>query len=219
MTDPDAPKVHLAPVRSGIAELAASQPSPSAHGRRRVAERRVVTLDGYVVHVRDEDDGDLHVVIADDNGYTMIIEFPDPACMQGSRVLAQASAARRRLMHVLGHGPVKGDLKIRVTGVVFFDRYHCQSGVASNAVELHPVLAVKTLEGANAADAPVAGARLGGAPAAGRDNSDAFAQRSISHPPRGGCCKICSKGQPCGDSCISLTYACHKGAGCACLAE
>lgn len=30
------------------------------------------------------------------------------------------------------------------------------------------------------------------------------------------CCKICSTGKACGDSCISKSYECHKGAGCAC---
>ena len=31
-----------------------------------------------------------------------------------------------------------------------------------------------------------------------------------------GCCKICSKGKACGDSCISRDKECHKGKGCAC---
>lgn len=30
------------------------------------------------------------------------------------------------------------------------------------------------------------------------------------------CCKICQKGKACGDSCISRSYTCHKGPGCAC---
>lgn len=30
------------------------------------------------------------------------------------------------------------------------------------------------------------------------------------------CCKVCKKGKPCGDSCISRSYTCHKGRGCAC---
>ena len=30
------------------------------------------------------------------------------------------------------------------------------------------------------------------------------------------CCKICSKGQACGDSCISRDRQCGKGPGCAC---
>ena len=31
-----------------------------------------------------------------------------------------------------------------------------------------------------------------------------------------GCCKICSKGKACGNSCISRSKRCHKGRGCAC---
>lgn len=30
------------------------------------------------------------------------------------------------------------------------------------------------------------------------------------------CCKVCRKGKPCGDSCISQNYSCHKAPGCAC---
>lgn len=30
------------------------------------------------------------------------------------------------------------------------------------------------------------------------------------------CCKHCSKGKPCGDSCISRDKTCRKGPGCAC---
>ncbi len=30
------------------------------------------------------------------------------------------------------------------------------------------------------------------------------------------CCKICRKGKPCGNSCISQRYTCRKPPGCAC---
>ena len=30
------------------------------------------------------------------------------------------------------------------------------------------------------------------------------------------CCKVCSKGKACGDSCISRDKTCRKGQGCAC---
>lgn len=30
------------------------------------------------------------------------------------------------------------------------------------------------------------------------------------------CCKICTTGKACGDSCISRSYTCHKAPGCAC---
>lgn len=32
----------------------------------------------------------------------------------------------------------------------------------------------------------------------------------------GGCCKMCSTGKACGDSCIAREYTCHEGNGCAC---
>jgi hypothetical protein len=31
-----------------------------------------------------------------------------------------------------------------------------------------------------------------------------------------GCCKICSRGKACGNSCIARWKTCHKGKGCAC---
>jgi hypothetical protein len=30
------------------------------------------------------------------------------------------------------------------------------------------------------------------------------------------CCKMCSKGKACGNSCIAAWKTCHKGKGCAC---
>lgn len=37
----------------------------------------------------------------------------------------------------------RNQIKLRVTGVVFFDRVHGQVGVACNGVELHPVLDIE----------------------------------------------------------------------------
>jgi hypothetical protein len=34
--------------------------------------------------------------------------------------------------------------------------------------------------------------------------------------PSDQCCKICSRGKACGNTCISRAYECHKGRGCAC---
>ncbi|MDB4962548.1 MAG: hypothetical protein JWP01_2547, partial [Myxococcales bacterium] len=34
--------------------------------------------------------------------------------------------------------------------------------------------------------------------------------------PSRSCCKVCSSGCACGDSCISCSKTCHKGRGCAC---
>ena len=32
----------------------------------------------------------------------------------------------------------------------------------------------------------------------------------------GPCCKVCSTGKACGDTCISASEICHAGSGCAC---
>ncbi len=32
----------------------------------------------------------------------------------------------------------------------------------------------------------------------------------------GACCKVCTKGKACGDSCIAKHLNCHKPRGCAC---
>ena len=47
----------------------------------------------------------------------------------------------------------------------------------------------------------------------------ARASRSWDREPRsstGGCCKYCSKGKPCGDTCIARNRTFHVGGGCAC---
>jgi endonuclease YncB( thermonuclease family) len=43
-----------------------------------------------------------------------------------------------------------------------------------------------------------------------------FEGSSGSCIPASQCCKVCRKGQACGNSCISRSYTCRKGRGCAC---
>lgn len=46
----------------------------------------------------------------------------------------------------------------------------------------------------------------------------AFESSDVLEPQiqRVSCCKICTTGQACGDSCISWEKVCRKGVGCAC---
>jgi hypothetical protein len=43
----------------------------------------------------------------------------------------------------------------------------------------------------------------------------AFDQSPMPTPVQG-CCKHCTKGKPCGDTCIARNKTCHVGPGCAC---
>jgi hypothetical protein len=82
-----------------------------------------------------EDDGDLHLVLASSGGggETMIAESTDALCTTGAtlhyrRVMALACD----LVRVCAHA--------KFTGVAFFDFNHGQTGVARNAIGLHPIL-------------------------------------------------------------------------------
>ncbi len=97
-----------------------------------------------------ETDRDVHVVIADvgDPSQTMIVEFPNADTCDGaidSIDSAQMKDARQSLEAVYGAPPtshfetLSGNASF--VGVGFFDFQHGQTGVAPNAIELHPVLA------------------------------------------------------------------------------
>ena len=45
-----------------------------------------------------------------------------------------------------------------------------------------------------------------------RSPAQAIENESLSQ----GCCRICTKGKACGNSCISRRYTCHQPPGCAC---
>ena len=49
-----------------------------------------------------------------------------------------------------------------------------------------------------------------------RSASDFLVKASDTPTEQGYCCKVCSVGKACGDSCISRDKVCHKPSGCAC---
>lgn len=54
-----------------------------------------------------------------------------------------------------------------------------------------------------------------------REVSDSFLRSLgisalIPAPAAVECCKVCTKGKACGDSCIAVNKECHKPPGCAC---
>jgi hypothetical protein len=134
----DRPRL-VAMQRTTVAWLV-SRPAPDGIPAGRLPlERRIFQVVGAVRFVRREDDSDLHVVLAA-RGRHMIVEAPLPACA------ARATPLRRRQM-ARARRSVRLCAKARVTGVAFFDTNHGQTGVAPNAIELHPVLAFRCLAG------------------------------------------------------------------------
>jgi len=70
----------------------------------------------------------------------MITEAPSPSCDR------HATPYRRRQMRV-ARNHVRLCARARVAGVAFFDFDHGQTGVAPNAIELHPILHFACLTG------------------------------------------------------------------------
>lgn len=110
-----------------------TRPRPASIGDARLAfERSVFTVTAAVTLVRQESDGDLHLVLQA-GGNHMIAESPLPTCTsQALLVYRKAMATARSHVQLCA--------RARITGVAFFDFDHGQTGVAPNAIELHPVL-------------------------------------------------------------------------------
>jgi hypothetical protein len=123
----------LLPARKTTIRFLSTRPAPSHLPDTRLPfEHHVYTVTAAVVLDRPEDDSDLHVVLQH-GGDHMIAEAPSPSCD------SHATARRRRQMRV-ARSHVRLCARARVTGVAFFDFDHGQTGVAPNALELHPIL-------------------------------------------------------------------------------
>lgn len=148
LTDPGASQVDLTPTATTVEELAAL-PIPggfSGHAPRLAPEFQTYAVSAILAEFKEETDSDIHLVLLGASGQSMIAEIPASECAEGSRVQAKIAEARahfssefgqptRSWQHAMAH--------IRITGVLFFDVPHGQTGVAPNAVELHPVIEVE----------------------------------------------------------------------------
>ena len=128
----------LLPERTVTVGYLVTRPRPASIPPTRLAfERHVFTVTAAVVLVRAEADSDLHLVLQA-AGQHMIAEAPSPNCDPHTTPLyrTEMTAARRA---------VRPCARARITGVAFFDFDHGQTGVAANAIELHPILAFHCL--------------------------------------------------------------------------
>lgn len=118
-------------------------------------ERMVWRVEATVVAYRAEDDGDIHVAIADSDGHRMIVEIPDPDCAAGGAWGPDVRAAREAFLAMLSArgfpAPARRvrrtAIPVRVGGIGFYDWLHGQSGAARNGLELHPVLSIEVSGG------------------------------------------------------------------------
>ncbi|HET8895419.1 MAG TPA: DUF3761 domain-containing protein [Gaiellaceae bacterium] len=130
----------LLPAKTTTVRYLVSRPAPHPLPTTRLPfERHVYIVTAAVTLVRQEADSDLHLVLHAD-GQQMIAESPAPSCD------SKAAPLRRQQMSA-ARAHVRLCARARVIGVAFFDFDHGQTGVAPNAIELHPVLGFRCLSG------------------------------------------------------------------------
>lgn len=114
------------------------------------AETQIWVVEAMVTRAKIEADGDVHLVLVD-GARQMIAELPSPTCLSPTnRFFAQMQLVRDTFTRAFAANtadfiPIKR--RARLSGVAFFDTPHGQTGVALNAVELHPVLHLEWLPG------------------------------------------------------------------------
>jgi hypothetical protein len=128
----------LLPIRTVTLRFLVTRPTPAHLPSARLPfEHHVYRVVAAVTLIRPEDDGDYHLVLSD-HGLTMIAETPMLTCTSRATptLRARMQAARRA---------IRLCRRAAVIGVAFFDYDHGQTGVAPNAIELHPVLGFRCL--------------------------------------------------------------------------
>lgn len=144
--DGTACSMSLAATPTTIASLRSLPAAGGGTTRAAPTEDTVFILhDVTLVQFKLETDSDYHLVIADASGSTMIAEIPDPNCMPASgpwQSFVKTVRSTFDARHPASSGWSYPSETITIKGVGFFDAMHGQTGVAPNAIELHPVLGI-----------------------------------------------------------------------------
>jgi hypothetical protein len=149
--DSEARGISLVPVPTTIDSLLAI-PHVKRPSNGRIAPAELTTYelrDVTITSFQRAADGDIHMVLNDEHGHTLIAEATPPSCTDAtSPWRAQIAAVRATLDEVVGPSVlVWGRWTVSLAGVGFMDSAHGQPGVASNGMEIHPILAICFGEG------------------------------------------------------------------------
>jgi hypothetical protein len=145
-TDSDAGSVNLnLSTPNTIASLTALATPSSIPPTSRIqpTETTLWSLNATLKEFKLEGDSDIHLVLVDDAGNSMIAEIPAPSCVgSGSSFASGISNARSQFTSQFTPGTSfqTVNVPVQITGIGMFDFLHGQTGVAPNGIELHPVL-------------------------------------------------------------------------------
>ena len=117
---------------------------------RQNTEFNVYTIDCYIIEYKRETDKDIHIVLRDlKSNATMVAEIPSPECPEVQRTSRYKKFADLYTWFTVNIGKPTSSfktlpkpVKVRITGVGFYDFIHGQRGMAPNGREIHPVLSI-----------------------------------------------------------------------------
>jgi hypothetical protein len=153
LSDRDRTKVDFTSIQTSVAKFRTrSRPGitfSSDTPRTGRVEFRTWTLRARPIQAKLEDDSDIQLVVSvpHHSSKTMIVEFPKPTCVAsafkrdrirhaGNQFLNNCGSVSSSSWHYLAG-------RVTIKGVGFWDEDHGQTGVAPNAIELHPMLGFK----------------------------------------------------------------------------
>jgi hypothetical protein len=148
-TDADAGLINLSVTQPNTIATLRSWTAPNpipANNRVAPYETTVWVLNATLTQFKLENDSDIHLVLQDASGLTMIAEIPSPGCVGSSSPLS-AGISNARSEFQAKYTPTTSfqtvNVPVRVTGVGSVDFLHGQTGVAPNGIELHPVIDIQ----------------------------------------------------------------------------
>jgi hypothetical protein len=149
--------VRFVPIDATVERLAGlERPVRRRAGRLGPVETTVYRVEGYIAGFDDGPDRGRRLILygLERSSVSIAAEVPDPACVGACRSGFAESFARIResLDRHLGDTAlalahrVRGPVRVRITGVGFFDGDYARIDAAPNRFELHPVLDIEFLQ-------------------------------------------------------------------------
>src|SRR6516165_11365613 len=140
LADKDAPSIMKGPIQASTVHDLIAHAAPSkqelldATATRFPAEKMKVEVTAMVVGYKKESDLDFHIVLSDPStGQTMIAEIPSGSCVP-IEYASEFSALQKQFVSDFGKPIARftnlsQPPKVKITGIVFFDFLHGQTGV------------------------------------------------------------------------------------------
>ncbi|HET6331437.1 MAG TPA: PKD domain-containing protein, partial [Holophagaceae bacterium] len=148
-TDADVGLVDLSAPQTNTIATMRGWPAPSpipANNRVSPYETTVWVLNATLTQYKLENDSDIHLVLQDASGLTMIAEIPLPSCVGSSSPFLNGitnARAQFNAVYTATGSFQTANVPVKLTGIGMFDFLHGQTGVAPNGIELHPVIDIQ----------------------------------------------------------------------------